>query len=307
MARMDNDATTAPTLHAPQRFVVGYTADDRGAEALALAVTLAHQADAEIVITFVLPQPSPYSGAESGLYVNDPIVREQLLDWEAEALARIPSGIAARAELRVADSEAEGILAAVAEHGASTIVIGARSNPLLQAIAIGSTANALLHSAEVPVALAPVGYAHTGAVPRITAVYGTRPGGTAVVGTAVEAADRRGVPLRLLSLLPGGADAVSGELVDAARRFGGDALGSRADEILAGESGTTIEVVSGSDLEDAMTKVSWLDGEIALVGSSRLAPRGTVFIGSTAQRLMRRIPVPLIVIPRDYRPAPVAE
>jgi nucleotide-binding universal stress UspA family protein len=304
MARMD---TEVGTLHAPQRFIVGYSADDRGFEALALASSLARDADAELVITFVLRQPSPYSGAESGLYVNDPIVRERLATWERQALGCVPAGIPARTELRVADDEASGLLDAVAEHGASVIVIGARSNPLLQAIAIGSTANALLHSSEVPVALAPVGYGHTTGVPRVTAVYGTRPGAAAVVGTAVEAADRRGVPLRLVSLLPADEtpEDTAGEVTEQVRRFGGEALGGRAEEILANGS-ATVEVVGGIDLEDAITHVDWVDGEIALVGSSRLAPRGRVFIGSTAQRLMRRIPTALIVIPRDYSYGPAA-
>lgn len=304
MARMDSDVGA---VHAPQRFIVGYTADDRGFEALALATSLARRADAELVITLILRQPSPYSGAESGLYTNDPIVRERVTTWEREALACVPDGIRARTELRAADDEASGLLDAVAEHDASVIVIGARSNPLLQAIAIGSTANALLHSSEVPVALAPVGYGHTTGVTRVTAVYGTRPGAAAVVGTAVEAADRRGVPLRLLSLLPADetTEAVVDEAAEQVRRFGGEALGSRAEEVLAREA-TTVEVVGGSDLEDAVTRVDWIDGEIALVGSSRLAPRGRVFIGSTAQRLMRRIPTPLIVIPRDYSYGPAS-
>jgi nucleotide-binding universal stress UspA family protein len=287
-----------------QRFVVGYVADARGAEALALAISLARRARAELVITQVVPEPSPYGGGPSPRYLHDPIVREQLDRWQGEAMALVPEDVAALGEIRVAESEARGLLDAADEHAASVIVVGARSNPLLQRFALGTTLSALLHASHVPVALAPAGFDSADAPPRVTAVYGTRPGASAVIGTAVEAADRRGIPLRLLTLLPGQPDSgeVRDELVQQAERFGGLELGERAEELLSAD-GSEISVVTGADLDDAIGRTTWLDGEIALVGSSRLAPRGRVFLGGTAQRLLRRIPAALVVIPRDHQAA----
>jgi len=38
-----------------------------------------------------------------------------------------------------------------------------------------------------------------------------------------------------------------------------------------------------------------------IVGSSRLAEKYKLFIGSTANKVLRALPVPMVVIPRDYQ------
>ena len=57
-------------------------------------------------------------------------------------------------------------------------------------------------------------------------------------------------------------------------------------------------VGAGSDIEDAVSRIDWLPGEVALVGSSRLAQPRRLFLGSTAGRILRALPVPMIVVPR---------
>jgi nucleotide-binding universal stress UspA family protein len=37
------------------------------------------------------------------------------------------------------------------------------------------------------------------------------------------------------------------------------------------------------------------------VGSSRLAEKYKLFIGSTANKVLRALPVPMVVVPRDYQ------
>lgn len=37
------------------------------------------------------------------------------------------------------------------------------------------------------------------------------------------------------------------------------------------------------------------------MGSSRLAERNKLFIGSTANKVLRALPVPMVVIPREYQ------
>ena len=65
----------------------------------------------------------------------------------------------------------------------------------------------------------------------------------------------------------------------------------------------TTEVASGKDVSTALEKLSWQDGEIAVVGSSRMAVPGRLFLGSTASRMLRLIPVPMIVVPAGYMQA----
>ena len=37
-----------------------------------------------------------------------------------------------------------------------------------------------------------------------------------------------------------------------------------------------------------------------IVGSSRLAEKNKLFLGSTANKVLRALPVPMVVVPRDY-------
>jgi nucleotide-binding universal stress UspA family protein len=52
--------------------------------------------------------------------------------------------------------------------------------------------------------------------------------------------------------------------------------------------------------EEAIDDLEWDDNEILLVGSSRLAEPNKLFIGSTANKVLRALPVPMVLVPRDY-------
>lgn len=225
-----------------QSIIVGYTANDRGYEALALAATIATGTGAEIIITFVVPEDSPYTP----LRTSDTILQEQLGAWEQGALQRVPEGLRARTEVRPASSYVEGLLEETSAHNAGLVVIGARRSALLQQFALGRTANALLHSSPVPVALTPPGYSFGGRVPRVTAAYGTRAGSEAVIGTAVELADALDVPMRLLSLLAAESEkGLSGRLIAEAERFGGELFGERAGRVLGTDTASS-DIVAGT-------------------------------------------------------------
>ena len=59
-------------------------------------------------------------------------------------------------------------------------------------------------------------------------------------------------------------------------------------------------VAQGRNVEEAVDRLDWEDGEILLIGSSRLARNRSIFLGSTANRILRALPVPMIVVPSDY-------
>ena len=64
--------------------------------------------------------------------------------------------------------------------------------------------------------------------------------------------------------------------------------------------GSTSEVAvgRGESIEDAVAQLDWDPGELVLVGSSRLAQPRRLFLGSTAGKMLRELPVPMIVVPR---------
>ena len=295
-------AVTKMTSSPADRLIIGYIADSRGIDALELGIHLALGTGTELVITMVLPEPSRFGGGHIGPFTaDDHILADQLRAWGDEAMGRVPEGVRARLEYRYASSEAHGLLDAADEHDALAIVIGAQAGPVLRAFSIGTVANTLLHSSPVPVALAPGGYSHrSGPIGRVTGVYGTRAGSEAVIGRALQRAVARDVPLRRVARVQG--DGVEPreirEITDAARAFGGRELEARAAGLL--DSGrATIEIAEGRDLDEALEHIEWRDDEYAMIGSSRLGRGRSVFLGSRARRILRALPVPVVIIPSE--------
>ena len=57
-------------------------------------------------------------------------------------------------------------------------------------------------------------------------------------------------------------------------------------------------VVGGRDWEDTLDSLSWEEGEVLVVGSSRLGTVSRVFLGSNSTKIVRSSPVPVLAIPR---------
>ncbi len=282
------------------RYVVGYAATARGGDALNLAVALARRQGATLELVMVMPADSPYNGVYPPVSGFGEILAKQVSQWLDEALALIPSDVQAQAHIRRGESEAQVLLEAARELGAELLVIGASSTGLFKRFSIGSVASSLLHAAPMPVVLAPAGYSRTKPITRLTCALGTRAGAADVVDTAMTMAKTRQVPLRLLSLValsPGDSTASTEQarahlhqVAEAKRGLGVQELDQF--DIVVGQ---------GRSIEDAVDALDWDKGEILLIGSSRLAQNKAIFLGATANRILRALPVPMIVVPRNYQ------
>ncbi len=224
---------------------------------------------------------------------------QSVLTAERQGLALVPEGLEARFHVRQADSFAAGLIDAAQEYRAGLIVVGAASNGLFKRYSVGSVANALLHASPVPVALAPRGYRRTEPISRLTLAVGRRTGAEAAIDVAIESAERRGVPLRLVSLVELDAEGNGGENVNAAHVHANTVLKAAAARLPEGHH-VSVEVAHGRTIEEAIDDLEWDDAEIMIVGSSRLAEKNKLFIGSTANKVLRALPVPMVVVPRDY-------
>ncbi|TFD65829.1 MULTISPECIES: universal stress protein [unclassified Cryobacterium] len=289
------------------RFLVGYTATSGGADALALGVRLARAPGAELDVVLVLN-----AGDRATLTPTDPGYDRLLLEtaegWLAEALTLVPAGISVRTHLEHADSFTQGLLAAAARLQANLIVVGAATHGLLGRFAIGSVAGGLLHSSHVPVALAPEGTRVMGTdepIRRVTCAVGTKPGADGLLTAGILLARTVDAPLRLVSLVaidrPGADDQTIVLAADHAQAV----LDYATDHLMDGLEATA-SVASGSSIEHAVRGLPWEPTEVCLVGSSRLAQPHRLFLGSIAAKMLRELPVPLIVVPRDFTVPPDA-
>ncbi|MRG59536.1 universal stress protein [Agromyces sp. CFH 90414] len=285
-----------------RRILVGYTADDAGADALALGARIAAASEALLEVVMVLPIE-----ARGGVVPPDPgyerHVKERSRGWLAEASASLGDTVPQSLHIRYAASFAAGLLDAAHEFDASLIVVGTARGGLFGRTRIGSVADELLHSSDVPVALAPSGAREVPiaqGVTRITAAVGTTPG--AVLDSSVALAAALHAPLRLLSLVPVDLPAgVDTGLVELTSAVGAQRVLDEARAALPAGVDATATVATGDTIEESVKALDWHAGELVLVGSSRLAAPTRLFLGSTASKMLRELPVPLIVVPRTSR------
>ncbi|GAA1798250.1 universal stress protein [Nostocoides veronense] len=290
------------------RFVVGYVPDRRGRDAVHLATTLAGAREAALDIVVVLPVDE----ASLDMYSPDRAYQAELEkngeEWLARALAHVPEGVQATGRVCRAASITEGLIEAATDPTAGAeaeaIVVGASHRGLVGELLIGSIASSLLHSAPVPVALAPAGYEPHPSVTRITCAIGERAGAEALLETAIQAANVRDIPLRFVSLValdPDPSADSQDSRVDAAQEHVERLVAHAQDVMPSGQ--VTGSVGSGHTLEECVTSLDFEASEIVLLGSSRLAASHRVFLSATAHRISRALPVPMVVIPRDHSPA----
>ncbi|MGV0715498.1 universal stress protein [Mycolicibacterium sp. XJ662] len=286
------------------RIVVGYLATPGGADAVALGVRLARTLGAELDLCLVLPTDRvPPSYAPVGDYREH--LTAQAEEWLAAARESVPDDVAVASRVAFDDSSTDALIKEAARAQADLIVVGGAGGGLAGSYSLGSVVNGLLHSAPVPVAVAPRGTRHSSAerVREVTCAIGERAGADLLLETAVRFSRAADAPLRLVSLVAldpvfgvlRGDDAAVRERALAHARHTHDTAKLRLPEGFP----VTSTIVEGRSIEEAVGKLDWRDGDLIMVGSSRLGAPRRLFLGSTAAKMLRVLDVPMMVVPRD--------
>lgn len=283
------------------RIVAGYTATDAGADAVALAARLALASDSSLHLVVVLPgeERSVITPPDAGY---DRYLREQAEGWLKDAAASLPETVRVRTHVRFAESFAAGLIDTAHDVGASHIVVGAANGGLRGRHRLGTVAGELLHSSDVPVALAPEGARRidpASGITRITAAIGTRAGADVLLEESLALAAATGAELRLVSLVA--VDLPAGIAANESAAMHADEVFVHARRALPRGVDAEAVVGLGDSIEEAVSHLSWEPGEIAVVGSSRLARPRRLFLGSTAAKMLHELPVPMIVVPRTRK------
>jgi nucleotide-binding universal stress UspA family protein len=286
------------------KLVVGYLATPGGADAMALGARLARTLGAEIEACIVLPPDS------AGLAVGATAGYEELLagqaeKWLAEADATVSDDVVARGHVKFDDSFADGLIRETARLEADVIVVGGSGGGLVGSYSLGSVVNELLHSAPVPVVVAPRGTRESSVekVREVTCAIGRREGADLLLEKAVRFSKAAGTPLRMVSLVA--LDPAFGSLRGDEEAVRERAL-AHANQVLETAKSSlpegfpvTATAVDGLTVEEAVSKLEWHDGDLIMVGSSRLSAPKRLFLGSTAAKMLRVLDVPMMVVPRD--------
>ncbi|MDN6528805.1 MAG: universal stress protein, partial [Brevibacterium sp.] len=239
-------------------------------------------------------------------------VAEVALD---EARAILPDDIESECVVHSARSSRRGLLEMCQKENAFRLVVGSAADGKPGRIALGSVSTGLLHSASLPVALAPVGYrAAPGArLRRITAAYsGSSTSADLILGAATVSAES-GVPFRIASFAPRsrvisaagvGLDVESSVIDEWSKviRRDTDEILCSIDRLQIKPGETDVAIGTGPDWASALTAVEWEDPEVMMLGSSGLGALKRVSLGSHAMRILQHSPVPIVVVPRRAKP-----
>lgn len=291
--------------------VVAYTAQDSGRSALELASVLARSTGEPLVVSVVVTTPHAAGAPElvDGNYLGP------LTDWGYsvldEAKHAVPPDVTATFEVRQASSIPGGLLEQARQSDASMIVLGSSSKGSLGRISLGSVTDRLVHSAPLPVLLAPLGY-RAGPAARIRRVsigYGGSRSGAHAVAAGARLAERVGASLRIVSFAVRPPKRFYGSVEESADELVVDQWAARLKEQLvtqmpAAESdglgdrlARTLVVAEGATWSQAVWGLDWSDGDLLVVGPSSSAAAMRLFLGSRASKIMRSAPVPVFMVP----------
>lgn len=288
--------------------VVGLAPDERGLAALLLGNELALSAQEPLHVCVVVAAPWPPSpDRQDTEYLA-------ILDHAAEnaldkAAKRVNPAVEASFELKHARSVPAGLLEVTKNLDAPMVVLGSSPAGTLGRVTLGSVGNRMLHSAGVPVAIAPRGYlcdplTH---VSRVSVAYGGSSEDDLVIAAGAMAARVRAA-FRIVSFV-----------VHPKAYFGG-LVTSDAEELVmnrwASENAKAVDVALGRLRElpnvpspevtvgrgdswaEAIDAVAWEPSDVLVIGSSSAGPIERVFIGSRASKIVRDAPVAVVCVPR---------
>ncbi|HTY27732.1 MAG TPA: universal stress protein [Mycobacterium sp.] len=288
--------------------VVGYLAGKSGTAPLQLAVGAARTLRTSLTVTTIVPKPwtTPSPARIDAEYASwaDQLAADSAKEAQ-RYLATLSVGVEVAYHSHAHRSVSGGLVEVVGELDADVLVLGSSANGQLGQVVVGSTADRLLHSSPVPLAIAPRGYrTHVATLTRITCGYPGTPESVHVVQRVADLATRLEVPLRVITFAVRGRTMYPPEIGLHAEDSILAAWETSAREMLAklrsdgvvGED-VALQVVSGNGWDQALDAAEWLDGEVLALGTSPRGDIARVFLGSRGTKIMRHSPVPVLVLP----------
>lgn len=290
--------------------LVGFSASRQGNAPLNLACQISQSANEPVFAAAVVEQ--------DWARPDDPVQNEylryrttQVENLLQHAVGKLPGSAASSVTTVVHPSSSipTGLTELAAQRDASLVVVGSSSAGLLGRVALGSVTDRLVHTAALPVAIAPRGYPwQPTPLRRITASYGGEADVNGLIKAAAELAQQWSVSLRIVSFTVRPSSSFGGAVNTAAENLVVEQWAQRAHEEISRQldkARTTIgipnvEVVvgSGSDWREAVESVNWTAGDIMALGSGAAGQAAQVFLGSAASKILRHAPVPVLILPR---------
>lgn len=291
-------------------YVVGYSPHKDDTCALELACELARsQADAVHAVTVV---PRGWEATTARQHDKD------FVDWArgegeasaAEALAalgRHPE-VTGSASWVTGRSVPAALLDQARKLDASFLVVGSGVHGPVGRVTVTSKTDRLLHSSEIPVAIAPRDYrpAPGSRIARVSLAFRDDDTTWRLLELVADICRRNDSRIRLVTVtikhrsmlqagVSGAEDIVFEELSRAAEAEQRDAVAHLVESGFA-ESEVETVLAHGRSWADALDSVHWTAGDLLVVGSSSTHQLATIFLGSSAAKIVRAAVVPVVVV-----------
>lgn len=289
------------------KYLVGFSPDQGGHEALALAAVLVRSSGGSVVVCNVIPETwgHPSMARVDAEYAT--FLEQHAKKALAKARAALGKGISAEFISRSAPSAREGLLQTASDVGADCVVLGSARAAPLGRFAEGSVTSGILHSASLPVALAPRGFTPgpRARIKRVTCAFSGAKNSGSLARRSVGLCESFNTPLRLATLVvrdkqmyPTGAGYSAENLVS--NQMKRQAVAAQAEVVSGWTSPVKVAgaIGDGKTWRAALDSLAWKDAEVMVVGSSGLGPILRVFLGSNSGKIVYNAPVPCIILPR---------
>lgn len=288
--------------------VAGFSASRHGSAPLHLAAQLARTTGERIVAAAVVERSLP-----AGASPLEDEYQRVLADQTRRSLEKVVDGVRGNLDITTVIHESSsiprGLMELAKQHHAERVVVGSSSSGLLGRIALGSVTERLVHTAEVAVVIAPRGYPSTPLpLQRITVGYGGNADTAELIRTGAELAKPWRVALRIASftvrptaMFHGAIERAAEDLVTWQwRQRTVQEARKQLDDVRSSIALPEIDVVvgTGTDWPDAVDDIAWRSGDLLLLGSGAAGPKAHVFLGSAASKILRHVPVPVMIVPR---------
>jgi nucleotide-binding universal stress UspA family protein len=289
--------------------VVGYLAGKGGLAALHLGAEAARTLKTSLAVVTVVPKPwttpSPARiDAEYAQYADR--LAADSATQARQCIASLDAELEVSFHKYAHRSAPGGLLQAAEELKADVLVLGSAADGKLGQVVLGSTADRLLHSSPVPLAISPRGYrgSKTHGLTQITCAYPGTAESRHVVERVATLAAQLGVPMRVITFAVRGRTMYPPEVGLRAEDSILESWASNAREALAklktdglvGDD-VALQVVTGNGWDQALDAAEWLDGELLALGTSPQGAIARVFLGSKGAKIIRHSPVPVLVLP----------
>ncbi len=288
--------------------IAGFSSSRHGTAPLTLAARIAKCTGEDVVAAAVVERAWPRSvdpgDGEYLAYIST------AAKWSLEnTVKRLPDDVDVSVVVHDSTSIPAGLMELAERYQASLVTVGSSSSGLLGRVTLGSVTDRLVHTAQVPVAIAPRGYpVQSGPIRRITAAYGGRAEENGLIAACAALHERWSVPLRIASFTvrsplrfsasgePGADELVVQRWADRTL----DTILQQLEQVRDALPVPLVDIVigSGDDWRDAVEDIPWADGDLLVLGSGSAGRTTQVFLGSAAAKIMRHSPVPVVIVPR---------